>query len=111
MRVEYTGNFKSNASLEFPEGRMLFLQRFARFTRLDGGNRPLGEREGEEKEREAASVRKNELEHFNDPLFGIYWMVLPSKVSGLISGVSGCLEYPNRGPEYPAHPDQNFSEG
>jgi hypothetical protein len=39
---------------------MLFLQRFARFMRLDGGNRPLGEREEEEKEkeREAAAVRK-----------------------------------------------------
>jgi hypothetical protein len=39
---------------------MPFLQRFARFMRLDGENRPLGEREEEEKEREAASVRKNE---------------------------------------------------
>jgi hypothetical protein len=67
VRVEHAGNFKSNASPEFPEGRMLFLQRFARFMRLDGGNRPLGKREGEEKEREAASVRKNELEHFNQP--------------------------------------------
>jgi hypothetical protein len=53
-------------SLEFPEGRMLFLQRFARFMRLDGRNHPLGEREEEEK-REAAVVRKNELEHFNRP--------------------------------------------
>jgi hypothetical protein len=58
--VERVGNFKSNASLEFPEGRMPFLQRFARFMCLDGENRPLGEREGEEEEREAASVKKNE---------------------------------------------------
>jgi hypothetical protein len=59
-QVERAGNFKSNASPEFPEGRMPFFQRFARFMRLDGENRPLGEREGEEKEKEAASVRKNE---------------------------------------------------
>jgi hypothetical protein len=39
---------------------MLFLQRFARFVRLDGGNRPLGEREEEEKKREAAAVKMNE---------------------------------------------------
>jgi hypothetical protein len=58
--VERAGNFKSNASSEFPEGRMPFLQRFASFIRLDGENRPLGEREGEEKEREAASVKKSE---------------------------------------------------
>jgi hypothetical protein len=54
-------------SLEFPEGKMLFLQRFARFMRLDGGNRPLGEREEKERKREAAAVRKNELERFNRP--------------------------------------------
>jgi hypothetical protein len=59
-RVERAGNFKSNVSPEFPEGRMPFLQRFARFMRLDGENRPLCEREEEEKEREAASVRMNE---------------------------------------------------
>jgi hypothetical protein len=47
-------------SPEFPEGRMLFLQRFARFMRLDGGNRPLGEREEEERKREAAAVKMNE---------------------------------------------------
>jgi hypothetical protein len=57
--VEHAGNFKSNASPEFPEGRMPFLQRIARFMRLDGEKRPLGEREEEEKEREAASVRMN----------------------------------------------------
>jgi hypothetical protein len=39
---------------------MPFLQRFARFMRLDGENCPFGEREEEEKEREVASVRKNE---------------------------------------------------
>jgi hypothetical protein len=58
--VERVGNFKSNTSPEFPEERMPFLQRFARFMLLDGENRPLGEREGEEKEREVESVRKNE---------------------------------------------------
>jgi hypothetical protein len=58
--VERAGTFKSNASPEFPKGGMSFLQRFARFMRLDGENFPLGEREEEEKEREAASVRKNE---------------------------------------------------
>jgi hypothetical protein len=57
-KVERAGNFKSNASPEFSEGRMLFLHRFATFMRLDGGNRPLGEREEEEKEREAMAVRK-----------------------------------------------------
>jgi hypothetical protein len=95
MRVERVGNFKSNASLEFPEGRMLFLQRFERFMRLDGGNRPLGEREGEEKEREAALVRKNELEHFNWPppqyiLDGFtFRSIRMSGVSGQRTGVSG----------------------
>jgi hypothetical protein len=47
--VEHAVNFKSNASPEFPEERMPFLQRFARFMCLDGENRPLGEREEEEK--------------------------------------------------------------
>jgi hypothetical protein len=46
--VERTGNFKSNTSPEFPEGRLPFLQRFARFMCLDGENHPLGEREGED---------------------------------------------------------------
>jgi hypothetical protein len=58
--VERAGNFKSNASPEFPEGRMLFLQRFTRFMCLDGGNHSLGEREEEEKKREAAAVRMYE---------------------------------------------------
>jgi hypothetical protein len=58
--VEHAGNFKSNASPEFSEGRMTFLQRFARFIRLDGENSPLGKREEEEKEMEEALVRKNE---------------------------------------------------
>jgi hypothetical protein len=58
--VEHAGNFKSNSSPKFPEGRMPFLQRFARFMCLDGENHPLGEMEGEENEREAASVKKNE---------------------------------------------------
>jgi hypothetical protein len=47
-------------SPEFSEGRILFLQRFARIMRLDGGNRPLGEREEEEKKREEAAVKMNE---------------------------------------------------
>jgi hypothetical protein len=38
---------------------MFFLQRFPRFMRLDGGNRPLGEREEEEKKRETAAVKMN----------------------------------------------------
>jgi hypothetical protein len=54
------GNFKSNASPEFSEERLPFLQRFAGFMCLDGENHRLGEREGEEKEREAASVKKSE---------------------------------------------------
>jgi hypothetical protein len=58
--VERVGNFKSNAFPEFPEGRMLFLQRFARFMRLDGENRPLGKREEEERKREAVVVKMNE---------------------------------------------------
>jgi hypothetical protein len=44
-------------SLEFPEWRVLFLQRFASFMRLDGGNRPFGEREEEERKREAVAVK------------------------------------------------------
>jgi hypothetical protein len=51
---------QSFTSSEFPEGRLPFLQRFARFMCLDGENHPLGEREGEEKEREAASVKRGE---------------------------------------------------
>jgi hypothetical protein len=59
--MELNARETSNPMLspEFPEGRMLFLQRFARFMRLDGGNRPLGEREEEEKKREAAAVKMN----------------------------------------------------
>jgi hypothetical protein len=47
-------------SPEFPDGRTLFLQRFASFMRLDGGNRPLGEREEEERKREMVAVKMNE---------------------------------------------------
>jgi hypothetical protein len=67
--IELNARETSNPKLspEFSKGRVLFLQRFARFMRLDGGNRPLGEREEEEKKREASAVRKNELEHFNQP--------------------------------------------
>jgi hypothetical protein len=56
--VECAGNFKSNASPEFPEGRLSFLQRFARDVCWEGENCPYGEREGEEKERAVASVKK-----------------------------------------------------
>jgi hypothetical protein len=52
-KVERAENFKFNASPEFPEERMPFLQRFARFMRF--------------KEREAVSVRKNEWNIFNRP--------------------------------------------
>jgi hypothetical protein len=38
-------------------------------------------------------------------------MVLPSRVSGYISGESGCPEYPDKRSEYPDHPEQNFREG
>jgi hypothetical protein len=67
--MEFNARETSNPILspKFPEGRMLFLQRFERFMCLDGGNRPLGESEEEEKKREAAAVRKNELERFNRP--------------------------------------------
>jgi hypothetical protein len=75
--------------------------------RLDGEKRPLGEREEEEKEREAASVRMNMWNVLTDPLHGIYGMVLTFGVSG----VSGCPEYPDKGPKYPAHHEQYFSEG
>jgi hypothetical protein len=44
-------------SPEFSDGRVFFLQRFASFMCLDGGNRPLGEREEEERKREAAAVK------------------------------------------------------
>jgi hypothetical protein len=57
--------------------------------RLDGGNRPLGEREEEEKKREEAAVKMNEWNVLTDPLHDIYGMVLPSGVSGQMSGVSG----------------------
>jgi hypothetical protein len=59
-KVEHARNFKSNASPEFPKERLTFLQRFVGFMCLDGENHPLGKREGEEKEREAASVKKSE---------------------------------------------------
>jgi hypothetical protein len=58
-KVERAGNFKSNASPEFLEGRMPFLQRLARVYALGWLKLPHGrEREEEEKKREAASVRK-----------------------------------------------------
>jgi hypothetical protein len=45
-------------SPEIPDGRVLFLQRFASLVGLDGGNRPLGVREAEERKKEAVAVEK-----------------------------------------------------
>jgi hypothetical protein len=45
-------------SPEIPDGRVLFLQRFAILMGLDGGNRPLGVREAEERKKEAVAVKK-----------------------------------------------------
>jgi hypothetical protein len=56
---------------------------------FDGGNRPLGVREEEERMREAVAVKKEEWNVLTDPLHGIYGMVLPSGVSGHKTGVSG----------------------
>jgi hypothetical protein len=50
-------------SPEIPDGRVLFLQRFASFMCLDGGNRPLGVREEEERKR-GAVVMKMKSETF-----------------------------------------------
>jgi hypothetical protein len=45
-------------SPEIPDGRVLFLQRFAILMGEDGGNRPLGEREAEEREKGSVVVKK-----------------------------------------------------
>jgi hypothetical protein len=47
-------------SPEIPDGRVLFLQRFAILMGEDGGNRPLGERKAEEREKESVAVKKEE---------------------------------------------------
>jgi hypothetical protein len=45
-------------SPEIPDGRVLFLQRFAILMGVDGGNHPLGVREAEERKKEAVAVKK-----------------------------------------------------
>jgi hypothetical protein len=45
-------------SLEILDGTVLFLQRFAILMGLDGGNRPLGVREAEERKKEVEPVKK-----------------------------------------------------
>jgi hypothetical protein len=67
---------------EFPEGRLSFLQRFARDVCWEGENCPYGEREGEEKERAVASVKiMSERMVLTNP-HSKYTQDLPTGVSG-----------------------------
>jgi hypothetical protein len=63
-KVERAGNFKSNASPEFLEGRMPFLQRFARVYALGWLKSPLV-RERVRGEEEGGGVsEKEDVKHF-----------------------------------------------
>jgi hypothetical protein len=59
--VENAGNFKSNTfSGDSGRVRAHFLQRFAILMGEDGGNRPLGKREAEEREKGSVAVKIEE---------------------------------------------------